>query len=52
MRRIPPTWKIGKKAEDLVNYSLEGEGDVNSLIFRLSVERLVQEPLAQEQPTV
>jgi len=48
MNRIPPSQKIRKKTEALLNQGLEGEGDVTSLIFRLGVERLAQELLEQE----
>jgi transposase-like protein len=48
MNRIPPSQRIRKKTEDLLNQGLEGEGDVTSLIFRLGVERLAQELLEQE----
>ena len=48
MHRIPPSQKIRKKTEELLNQGLDGEGDVTSLIVRLGVERLVQELLEQE----
>ena len=48
MNRIPPSQKIRKKTEALLNQGLQGEGDVSSLIFRLGVERLAQELLEQE----
>ena len=48
MHRIPPSQKIRKKTEELLNQGLDGEGDVTSLILRLGVERLVQELLEQE----
>lgn len=48
MHRIPPSQKIRKKTEALLNQGLQGEGDVTSLIFRLGVERLAQELLEQE----
>jgi transposase-like protein len=48
MKRIPPSQKIRKRTEELLNQGLEGEGDVTSLIFRLGVEQLAQELLEQE----
>ena len=48
MHRIPPSQKIRKKTEELLNQGLDGEGDVTSLIVRLGVERLVQDLLEQE----
>jgi putative transposase len=48
MKRIPPSQRIRKRTEELLNQGLEGEGDVTSLIFRLGVERLAQELLEQE----
>jgi transposase-like protein len=48
MNRIPPSQKIRKKTEELLDQGLEGEGDVTGLIFRLGVERLAQELLEQE----
>ena len=48
MHRIPPSQKIRKKTEELLNQGLDGDEDVTSLILRLGVERLVQELLEQE----
>ena len=48
MHRIPPSQKIRKKTEELLNQGLNGEEDVTSLILRLGVERLAQELLEQE----
>jgi putative transposase len=48
MNRIPPSQKIRKKTEELLNEGLDGEADVTSVIVRLGVERLVQELLEQE----
>jgi len=48
MNRIPPSQKIRKKTEELLNQGLDGDADVTSLIVRLGVERLVQEMLEQE----
>jgi hypothetical protein len=33
MKRIPPSQRIRKRTEELLNQGLEGEGDVTSLIF-------------------
>jgi hypothetical protein len=43
MNRIPPSQKIGKKAEELFKQGLDGEADVTSLVIRLGIERLMQE---------
>jgi putative transposase len=48
MHRIPPSQKIHKKAEELLNKGLEGEADVTTLILRLGIERVVQEMVDQE----
>jgi transposase-like protein len=48
MNRIPPSQKIRKKREELLNQGLDGEADVTSLIVRLGVEQLVQDLLEQE----
>jgi transposase-like protein len=48
MNRIPPSQKIRKKTEELLNQGLDGDAEVTSLIVRLGVERLVQELLEQE----
>jgi putative transposase len=48
MHRIPPSQKIGKKAEDLLKQGLDGEADVTSLVVRLGIERIVQEIVEQE----
>jgi putative transposase len=48
MNRIPPSQRIRKKTEELLDQGFEGESDVTSLIFRLGVERLAQELLEQE----
>jgi putative transposase len=48
MQRIPPSQKIGKKIEELLEHGLAGEGDITSTVIRLGVERLVQEMLEQE----
>jgi putative transposase len=48
MHRIPPSQKIGKKAEDLLKQGLDGEADVTSLVVRLGIERVVQEMVEQE----
>jgi putative transposase len=48
MKRIPPSQKIRKKMDELLNGGLDGEEGVTSLIVRLGVERLVQELLEQE----
>jgi putative transposase len=48
MNRIPPSQKIGKKAEELFKQGLDGEADVTSLVIRLGIERVVQEMVEQE----
>ena len=48
MQRIPPSQKIRKETEELLNQGLDGEGDVTSLIIRLGIERVVQEMVEQE----
>ncbi len=48
MKRIPPSQKIRYQINELLKQGLEGEEDVTRVIFRLGVERLVQEMLEQE----
>jgi putative transposase len=48
MHRIPPSQKIRKRAEELLNQGVDGEADVTNLIFRLGIERVVQEMVEQE----
>ena len=48
MNRIPPSQKIRKRTEELLNQGLDGEADVTSLVFRLGIERVVQEMVEQE----
>jgi transposase-like protein len=48
MHRIPPSQKIGKKFEQLMNQGLDGEEDVTSMVVRLGIERVVQEMVEQE----
>ena len=48
MQRIPPSQKIGKKFEQLMNQGLDGEEDVTSMVIRLGIERVVQEMVEQE----
>ena len=48
MNRIPPSQKIGKKLEQLLNQGLDGEEDITSVVVRLGVERVVQEMVEQE----
>jgi transposase-like protein len=48
MHRIPPSQRIGKKAEELLKQGLDGEADVTSLVVRLGIERVVQEMVEQE----
>jgi putative transposase len=48
MHRIPPSQKIRKKLEELLSQGLDGDGDVTTIVFRLGVERLVQELVEQE----
>ena len=48
MNRIPPSQKIGKKFEQLMNQGLDGEEDITSVVVRLGIERVVQEMVEQE----
>ena len=48
MKRIPPSEKIRYQINELLTQGLDGEEDVTTVIFRLGVERLVQEMLEQE----
>jgi putative transposase len=48
MHRIPPSQKIRKKMEELLDQGLDGDRDVTTIVFRLGVERLVQELVEQE----
>ena len=48
MHRIPPSQKIGKKFEKLLNQGLDGEEEVTSMVIRLGIERVVQEMVEQE----
>jgi transposase-like protein len=48
MHRIPPSQKIGKKFEQLMNQGLDGEEDVTSMVVRLGIARVVQEMVEQE----
>ena len=48
MDRIPPSQKISKKIEKILNEGLDGEEDMTTALIRLGVERLVQELLEQE----
>jgi putative transposase len=48
MNRVPPSQKIGKQFEQLMNQGLDGEEDVTSMVVRLGIERLVQEMVEQE----
>jgi transposase-like protein len=48
MNRIPPSQKIGKKLEQLMNQGLDGEEDISSVVVRLGIERVVQEMVEQE----
>ena len=48
MHRIPPSQKIGKQLEQLMNQGLDGEEDVSSMVVRLGIERVVQEMVEQE----
>ena len=48
MKRIPPSQQIRYQINELLNHGLDGEEDVTTVIFRLGVERLVQEMLEQE----
>ena len=48
MHRIPPSQKIHKKTEEIMNQGVDGEADVTSLIVRLGIERVVQEMVELE----
>ena len=50
MKRIPPSQKIRNQMHQLLEHGLDGDADtdITSVIFRLGVERLVQELLEQE----
>jgi hypothetical protein len=48
MHRIPPSQKIRKRTEQLLNQGLDGDADVTSLIIQLGIERVVQEMVEQE----
>ena len=48
MNRIPPSQRIGKQFEQLMNQGLDGEEEVTSMVVRLGIERLVQEMVEQE----
>jgi transposase-like protein len=48
MDRIPPSQKIGKKVEQLMNQGLDGEADITTKVVRLGIERVVQEMVEQE----
>ncbi len=48
MQRIPPSQKIGKKFEQLMNQGVDGEEDVTTMVIRLGIERVVQEMVEQE----
>jgi putative transposase len=48
MHRIPPSQKIGKKFEQLMDQGLDREEDVTSTVLRLGIERMVQEMVEQE----
>jgi putative transposase len=48
MHRIPPSQKIRKRIEELLDQGLDGEADVTSLIVRLGIERVAQEIVEQE----
>jgi len=48
MHRIPPSQKIGKKFEQLMDQGLDREEDVTSTVLRLGIERVVQEMVEQE----
>lgn len=48
MKRIPPSQRIGKKINELLNHGLDREEDITTVIIRLGIERLIQELLEQE----
>jgi transposase-like protein len=48
MQRIPPSQKIGKQFQQLIDQGLDGEEDVTSMVVRLGSERVVQEMVEQE----
>jgi hypothetical protein len=47
MQRMPPSHRIGKKTEELLKPSLDGQADVTSLIVRVGLGRVVQEVVEQ-----
>jgi transposase-like protein len=49
MTRVPPSERIGKEIEELLNKGLQGDGgDLTSNLVRLGAQRLLQELLEQE----
>ena len=48
MNRVPPSQKIGKEFEQLMNQGLDGEEDITSMVVRLGIERVVQEMVEEE----
>lgn len=48
MQRIPPSAKISNRIQEVLDQGLDGDEDVTTVIFRLGVERLVQELVEQE----
>ena len=48
MQRIPPSAKISNRIRELLGQGLDGDEGVTTVIFRLGVERLVQELVEQE----
>ena len=48
IQRIPPSQKIRKKTEELLDQGVGGEGDLTTLIVRLGIEQVVQEMVEQE----
>jgi nitrogenase subunit NifH len=48
MHRIPPSQRMRKRTEELLNHGLDGKADATSLIVRLGIERVVQEMVEQE----
>lgn len=48
MHRIPPSAKVRQRINDVLQQGLDTSEDLSQVVFRLGVERLVQEMLEQE----
>jgi transposase-like protein len=48
MQRIPPSAKVRQRINDLLQQGLDTPEDLSQVVFRLGVERLLQEMLEQE----